>query len=113
MKSKTIKLSDIANHPTNRMDAKHWVEEYSSQSEMSKGAKHWVEETIGMNKLEGTYIEVELAPAFGDNYSLIVEVADNSVKSMQTLRSVLDENGYNDSKILDFKFSKANIILKK
>ena len=96
MKSKTIKLSDIANHPTNRMDAKHWVEE-----------------TIGMNKLEGTYIEVELAPAFGDNYSLIVEVADNSVKSMQTLRSVLDENGYNDSKILDFKFSKANIILKK
>jgi hypothetical protein len=25
MKSKTIKFSDIANHPTNRMDAKYWV----------------------------------------------------------------------------------------
>ena len=54
---------------------------------------------------------VKLQMACTKHITAVVEVKDNSLKSSQALRNKLNEEGYSDYKIIDFKMSKGIIIL--
>ena len=57
------------------------------------------------------YCEAKIQGADCKFKIILVEVKENSLKSFQSVRGILDKNGYQDFKLVDLKFSKIAKII--